>query len=79
MWNHFAREENRVNTQISRVNTNLARVTTQMTEEMKRDSSQMRSIALLTMVFLPVTAVAVCFPPSQLAHSPEPHVKVRRN
>jgi hypothetical protein len=59
MWNHFAREESRVNTQISRMNTNLARVNSQMTEDMKRDSSQMRSIALLTMVFLPMTAVAV--------------------
>lgn len=60
-WNHFAREDNRVNLHLSRVNTQLARTNTELTQAMKRDSSQMRSIALLTMVFLPLSTLATIF------------------
>jgi hypothetical protein len=59
MWNHVAREDNKTNLQLSRVNTDLTRANTGLSEDMKRDSSQMRSIALLTMVFLPLSTVAV--------------------
>src|ERR1700753_643500 len=59
MWSHFAREDNKFNLQLSRVNTQMASVNAQLTQDMKRDSSQMRSIAVLTMVFLPPSTVAV--------------------
>ncbi|KAH8805504.1 hypothetical protein F5884DRAFT_679762 [Xylogone sp. PMI_703] len=54
IWNHFAREDNKVNLRLARSNTELS-------HEMKYDSSQMRSIALLTMVFLPLSTVASIF------------------
>ncbi|KAM7215571.1 hypothetical protein V8F06_009038 [Rhypophila decipiens] len=58
---HFARLDNQTNLKLSRVNTELARTNTGLSHDMKRDSSQMRSIALLTMVFLPMTTVASIF------------------
>ena len=61
VWNHFARQDNLTNLSLSRVNTELARTNTDLSQDMKRDSSQMRSIALLTMVFLPMTTVASLF------------------
>ncbi|KAE9363918.1 hypothetical protein N431DRAFT_550606 [Stipitochalara longipes BDJ] len=61
VWNNFAREDNKTNLKLSRVNTDLARANTALSEDMKRDSSQMRSIALLTMVFLPLSTVASIF------------------
>ncbi|TPX16392.1 uncharacterized protein E0L32_004041 [Thyridium curvatum] len=51
-WNHFAREDNKANLSLARASTNLSM-------DMRRDSSQMRSNALLTMVFLPLTTLAV--------------------
>jgi hypothetical protein len=62
VWNHFAREDNKLNLHLSRVNTQLARTNTTLTQDMKQDSSQMRSIALLTMIFLPLSTVAVSLP-----------------
>lgn len=61
VWNNFAREDNKTSLKLSRVNTDLARASTGLSEDMKRDSSQMRSIALLTMVFLPLSTVASIF------------------
>lgn len=58
-WGFYAREDNKLNLQLSRVNTELARTGTELTQDMKRDSTQMRSIGLLTMVFLPLSTVAV--------------------
>ena len=60
-WNHFARLDNLTNLRLSHVNTELARTNTGLSQDMKRDSSQMRSIALLTMVFLPMSTVASVF------------------
>lgn len=48
-----------MNLRLSRVNNQLVRTNTVLSQDMKRDSSQMRSIALLTMVFLPLSTVAV--------------------
>ncbi|KAF2465717.1 uncharacterized protein BDR25DRAFT_306502 [Lindgomyces ingoldianus] len=59
--NHFARVDNSVNLHLSKINTQLARTSTDLTQDMRRDSSQMRSIALLTMVFLPLSTVATVF------------------
>ncbi|KAK3684092.1 hypothetical protein B0T22DRAFT_269755 [Podospora appendiculata] len=59
--NYFARQENKMNLKLSHVNTDLARTNTGLSHSMKRDSSQMRSIALLTMIFLPVSTVASIF------------------
>ncbi|KAK3387898.1 hypothetical protein B0H63DRAFT_559337 [Podospora didyma] len=61
VWNHFARQDNLMNLNLSKVNTHLARTNTGLSQDMKRDSSQMRSIALLTMVFLPLSTVASIF------------------
>ncbi|KAI1393169.1 uncharacterized protein F4822DRAFT_423632 [Hypoxylon trugodes] len=54
VWNQFARYDSGINTQIARANTNIAL-------ETKRDGVQMRSIALLTMVYLPFSSVASIF------------------
>ncbi|KAK3321326.1 hypothetical protein B0T19DRAFT_487681 [Cercophora scortea] len=51
IWKTVAQGENQMNLRLSQANMALSR-------DMKRDSSQMRSIALLTMVFLPVSTVA---------------------
>jgi hypothetical protein len=48
-----------MNLRLSGINNQLARVNAELSRDMKRDSSQMRSIALLTMVFLPLSTVAV--------------------
>lgn len=60
-WGFYAREDNKLNLQFSRVNTELARTGTELTQDMKRDSTQMRSIGLLTMIFLPLSTVASVF------------------
>lgn len=51
-WNQIARQDSVTNTRISHVNTMIAL-------ETKRESAQMRSIALLTMIYLPLSCVAV--------------------
>jgi hypothetical protein len=50
-----------MNLRLARVNNQLVRTNTELSQDMKRDSSQMRSIALLTMVFIPLSTVAVRF------------------
>lgn len=54
VWSFFQLQDNQTNLSLSRANTGLS-------EEMKKDSSQMRSIALLTMIFLPMSTVAAIF------------------
>ncbi|KPM35896.1 hypothetical protein AK830_g10665 [Neonectria ditissima] len=54
IWNHIARTDAAVNTKISKANTSIAL-------DSKQDNAQMRSIALLTMIYLPVSAVASMF------------------
>ncbi|GAB1311897.1 hypothetical protein MFIFM68171_02107 [Madurella fahalii] len=61
LWNHFTRQDNMTNLQLSHINTDLARANTGLSQEMKKDSSQMRSIALVTMIFLPISTVASIF------------------
>ncbi|EAQ87605.1 hypothetical protein CHGG_04224 [Chaetomium globosum CBS 148.51] len=53
-WNQIAREDSITNTRISKANTMIAL-------ETKRESAQMRSIALLTMIYLPLSCVASVF------------------
>ncbi|KAK3490444.1 uncharacterized protein B0T23DRAFT_381794 [Neurospora hispaniola] len=61
VWSFFSLQDNQTNLKLSRLNTKLAHANTGLSEEMKKDSSQMRSIALLTMVFLPMSTVATIF------------------
>ncbi|KAJ4416336.1 hypothetical protein N0V85_002318 [Neurospora sp. IMI 360204] len=61
VWSFFSLQDNQTNLKLSRLNTKLAHANTGLSEEMKKDSSQMRSIALLTMVFLPMSTVAAIF------------------
>ncbi|KAI0126968.1 hypothetical protein BJ170DRAFT_425358 [Xylariales sp. AK1849] len=61
LWNHLALEDNRLNLHFSRVNTDLATVNKQVSEAMQSDSNQMRSIAMVTMIFLPISTVASIF------------------
>lgn len=51
VWSHIATVDAKINTRISRANTTIAL-------ETKRESTQMRSIALLTMIYLPLSCVA---------------------
>lgn len=64
VWSFFSLQDNQTNLRLSKLNTKLAHANTNLSVEMKKDSSQMRSIALLTMVFLPMSTVAVCHNPS---------------
>lgn len=52
-WNNIGQADARTNVDISRYNLGIAQAT-------HSDSKQMRSIAMLTMIFLPATFVAVC-------------------
>lgn len=52
-YNQIARQDAVTNGRIARANTDIA-------IETKRESSQMRYIAFLTMIFLPLSCVAVC-------------------
>ncbi|OTB02218.1 hypothetical protein M426DRAFT_322794 [Hypoxylon sp. CI-4A] len=54
VWNQIARRDSGLNTQIARENTVIA-------SEAKREGTQMKSIALLTMVYLPFSSVAAIF------------------
>lgn len=51
-WNQTARQDAAVNARIAQLNTTIAL-------ETKSESAMMRSIALLTMIFLPLSCVAV--------------------
>jgi len=53
-WNQIARQDSVTNTRISKANTMIAL-------ETKRESAHMRSIALLTMIYLPLSCVASVF------------------
>lgn len=55
LWNQIAQTDSKTNTQIAQVNTMIAL-------ETKGESVQMRSIALLTMIYIPLSCVAVCCP-----------------
>ena len=52
VWNQTSRQEFIINTRIAKANNTIAL-------ETKRESTQMRSIALLTVVYLPMSCVAV--------------------
>ncbi|XXH04365.1 hypothetical protein Hte_010779 [Hypoxylon texense] len=54
VWNQIARHDSDLNTRISHANTTIAL-------ETKRESNQMKSIAILTMVYLPCSSVAAIF------------------
>ncbi|KAK8042860.1 hypothetical protein PG994_013343 [Apiospora phragmitis] len=61
LWNHFAQEDNKLNTRFNRVNTHLSTTNKNISQSMQDDSSQMKFIALLTMVFLPISTMASIF------------------
>ncbi|TDZ30751.1 hypothetical protein C8035_v002360 [Colletotrichum spinosum] len=54
VWNHIARQDSKTNTDISKANAAIA-------WETKHESAQMRTIALLTMIYLPLSSVAAIF------------------
>ncbi|KXH53890.1 hypothetical protein CSAL01_10275 [Colletotrichum salicis] len=54
VWNHIARQDSKTNTKISKANAAIAVQT-------KVESAQMRTIALLTMIYLPLSSVAAIF------------------
>ncbi|KAI1640422.1 hypothetical protein F4809DRAFT_590041 [Biscogniauxia mediterranea] len=54
VWNQIARHDSDVNTRIAHANTTIAL-------ETKRESTQMTSIAVLTMIYLPISSVAAIF------------------
>ncbi|CAJ2507581.1 Uu.00g087670.m01.CDS01 [Anthostomella pinea] len=54
VWNLIARHDSQINTRFARANTMIA-------VETKRESSQMKSIAILTMIYLPLSSVAAIF------------------
>ncbi|KAK8127361.1 hypothetical protein PG984_008469 [Apiospora sp. TS-2023a] len=59
LWNHFAQEDNQINMSFNRTNTQLSVTNKEISQSMQDDSSQMKFIALLTMVFLPISTMAV--------------------
>lgn len=75
MFNFIAQRDNKINLQVAEssrkiaeesridnlLNVKLARVTAQMAEETRQDSAAMKTIATMTLVFLPGTAVASFF------------------
>ncbi|KAK4447304.1 hypothetical protein QBC34DRAFT_409826 [Podospora aff. communis PSN243] len=63
VWNQTSRQEFIINTRIAKANNAIAL-------ETKRESTQMRSIALLTMVYLPMSCVASIFSTSLFNFSP---------
>ncbi|KAF6824563.1 hypothetical protein CPLU01_10761 [Colletotrichum plurivorum] len=54
VWNHIARQDSAVNPEISKGNIVIARDT-------RHESAQMRTIAILTMIYLPLLSVAAIF------------------
>ncbi|KAH8896755.1 hypothetical protein GQ53DRAFT_803594 [Thozetella sp. PMI_491] len=64
VWSHIARRDAVVNTKIARANTSIAL-------DAKQDNGQMKSIAFLTMVYLPVSAVASIFSMTMFNWSPQ--------
>ncbi|KAI3528435.1 hypothetical protein CSPX01_16231 [Colletotrichum filicis] len=54
VWNHIARQDSKTNTKMSKANAAIAVQT-------KVESAQMRTIALLTMIYLPLSSVAAIF------------------
>ncbi|TQN65043.1 hypothetical protein CSHISOI_10381 [Colletotrichum shisoi] len=54
VWNHIARQDSKTNTKISQANAAIAVQT-------KVESAQMRTIAVLTMIYLPLSSVASIF------------------
>ncbi|KAK7981514.1 hypothetical protein PG996_009205 [Apiospora saccharicola] len=59
LWNHFAQEDNQINMSFNRTNTQLSITNKEISQSMQDDSSQMKFIALLTMVFLPISTMAI--------------------
>jgi hypothetical protein len=82
MSNYIIREDNRLNIEIAKssqkiaeqartdnmLNLRLAKATARVAEETRQDSSAMKTLALVTLTFLPATAVAVS--PSHPTHLP---------
>ncbi|KAH8751297.1 hypothetical protein F5883DRAFT_578091 [Diaporthe sp. PMI_573] len=68
-WNNIGQEDTRTNLNISGTNIAIAKAT-------QADSRQMRSISVLTMVFLPATFVATVFSMTFFNWSPEQDEKI---
>ncbi|KAK4220751.1 hypothetical protein QBC38DRAFT_493517 [Podospora fimiseda] len=60
-FNQIARQDSVINTRNSVINTHISQANTTIALETKRESAQMRSIALLTMIYLPISCVASIF------------------
>ncbi|KAH8811205.1 hypothetical protein F5884DRAFT_854565 [Xylogone sp. PMI_703] len=68
-WNKMGRADMKINTTISKSSLEIA-------EESKKDGQRMRSIAVLTMIFLPATFVATVFSMTFFNWSPEQGQKI---
>jgi hypothetical protein len=62
LYNLMQRQDNNLNLQIAKDSRTLAEASKELARKSKRDSSSMKAIAVLTMFFLPGTAVAVSLP-----------------
>ncbi|KAK8012559.1 hypothetical protein PG991_009934 [Apiospora marii] len=60
-WNYIARKDIKTNLEIAESTMNTTNLTVDISKAAQRDSSHMRSIAVLTMAFLPGTFVATVF------------------
>ncbi|KAK7953831.1 hypothetical protein PG996_014718 [Apiospora saccharicola] len=60
-WNYIARKDVKTNLEIAESTMNTTTLTVDISKAAQRDSSHMRSIAVLTMAFLPGTFVATVF------------------
>jgi len=61
VYNYIAQKDARINQKLSEYSTELAADSREIAAAAKRDSSAMKGIAFLTMVFLPGTYTAVRF------------------
>jgi hypothetical protein len=59
LYNHMRQRDSEIQRDLARQSTQMATESTAIAEATQRDSSSMKAIAVLTMVFLPGTAVSV--------------------
>ena len=61
LYNHIARNDQRINIELAKDSKRIAEISQKVATDTKRDSSSMKSIAAVTMIFLPGTFTASLF------------------
>jgi len=61
LYNHMQQRDSEINRDLAKQSTQMAIESTAIAEATQRDSSSMKAVAVLTMVFLPSTAVSTIF------------------